>query len=376
MIKPILLLAAIAALIVAVVNKIRGKKESRLDEPIDEPKRDDGPLVIDDQDATDGDAYVFKIRTLFPERFVAIDFETATASKMACQLGIAEVENGRIILESRFLIRPPGNEYDAMTIAVHGITAETTADAPTFKELWPKILPLLRGQHVVAHNVSFDKAVLEANLKYYDLPDPEIADFACTCGPFGNVSLYSAARYFNIGLDVHHDALSDARACALLALELNRHFGETLHVPKLNEKSIKVISKENKGWADDFGEIPDNPFKGKTIVITGTLDSYPSRDDLAGLLKGLGARVTSAISRKTSIVIMGPGAGPAKLEKIEELQAAGAEIEIVHEDDLVRKLKACSVQNLNQCFEQNRVKTGSKLGENAPLHPKSVIENQ
>jgi DNA polymerase-3 subunit epsilon len=287
------------------------------------------------------DSYVFRVNQDFPDSFTAIDFETATASKMACQLGLVQVDNGHITLERTFLIQPPDNIYDSMNVLVHGISPEKTASSPTFADIWPDIFPLIDGRYIVAHNVSFDKAVLEQNLNHYGLPMPSVLGFGCTCEPFDNVSLYSAVKYFKFALGRHHDALADARACAMLVQEYKRHSGEVLCIPKINESHARSVSKEHKGWAENLDDIPDNYFKGKTVVITGELDSYPSRDELADILKNLGARVTGSVSRKTSIVIQGAGAGPSKLQKIEELRDEGIEIEILHEKDLVRKLNDC-----------------------------------
>ena len=72
-------------------------------------------------------------------------------------------------------------------------------------------------------------------------------------------------------------------------------------------------------------------------MITGVLDGF-SRDELSGKLKGMGARVTSSISRKTSMVIVGESAGPAKLQQIKELQSEGTGIEVFNENELVKIL--------------------------------------
>lgn len=308
---------------------------------IEEPKKEEP--FLDPLESEDIPSYVFTVETMFPDSYTAIDFETATTSRMACQLGLVMVDNGRIVLEREYLIQPPKNMYDAKMILVHGITPEKTAAAPQFNELWPAIRSFFEGRYVVAHNASFDEAVLGQNLDYYGLPRPKILGFGCTCGPFGRVSLFSATTYFGIELGDHHDALADARACALLAQEYNRHFGETICIPKLKEKSARVVSKENQGWKDDLGEVPDNYFKGKTVVITGIFDSYPSRDELAGKLKDLGARVTSSISKRTAIVIAGYGAGPSKLQKVEELKDAGGAIEIMDEEQLTQELQKVSL---------------------------------
>jgi DNA ligase (NAD+) len=62
---------------------------------------------------------------------------------------------------------------------------------------------------------------------------------------------------------------------------------------------------------------PDNPFYGKTVVLTGTLSTM-GRDDAAKKLEALGAKITGSVSKKTDIVIAGEAAG-SKLTKAQEL---------------------------------------------------------
>jgi DNA ligase (NAD+) len=61
----------------------------------------------------------------------------------------------------------------------------------------------------------------------------------------------------------------------------------------------------------------DNPFYGKTVVLTGTLSAM-GRDEASKKLEALGAKVTGSVSKKTDIVIAGENAG-SKLSKAQEL---------------------------------------------------------
>ena len=62
------------------------------------------------------------------------------------------------------------------------------------------------------------------------------------------------------------------------------------------------------------------PLNGQIFVLTGTLEAF-SRDDAAAKLQALGAKVTDSVSKKTSVVVAGPGAG-SKLAKATELGVA------------------------------------------------------
>ncbi|MBZ0172706.1 MAG: hypothetical protein K8E66_10030, partial [Phycisphaerales bacterium] len=60
-----------------------------------------------------------------------------------------------------------------------------------------------------------------------------------------------------------------------------------------------------------------SPFAGKTIVLTGTLDSF-DRSTLRDRLESLGAKVTGSVSKNTDLVIAGENAG-SKLDKANDL---------------------------------------------------------
>jgi len=148
--------------------------------------------------------------------FTAIDFETANGKlNSICQVGLVRVENGVITRELEILVQPPGNEYHWGNTRVHGINRRMTAHAPTFDEIWNQMFPYISGQHVVAHNAAFDCSCLDHTLGFYDIAVP-------TYKPHCTVKIYKrnlALLCETYGIElVHHNALSDARACAALFL--------------------------------------------------------------------------------------------------------------------------------------------------------------
>jgi hypothetical protein len=78
--------------------------------------------------------------------------------------------------------------------------------------------------------------------------------------------------------------------------------------PPAEEKKDKKDKKDKK--QDDL--------RGKTVVLTGDLDAL-SREDATAWLQGLGARVTSSVSKKTDFLIVGREPGETKLAKAKEL---------------------------------------------------------
>lgn len=157
--------------------------------------------------------------------FTAIDFETAT-SFHPCSVGIVTVENGIVVDEFVTLIQPPNNLYNPYTIQVHGIYPSDTARAKNFLQVFPEIQKRLQNRVVVAHNESFDRNVLLKSMDYYglDYGNLNIASrWECTVKIYKAkgikpTKLSDCCREMKIQLN-HHEALSDARACAQLYLK-------------------------------------------------------------------------------------------------------------------------------------------------------------
>lgn len=63
--------------------------------------------------------------------------------------------------------------------------------------------------------------------------------------------------------------------------------------------------------------VQDNPFVGKTIVVTGKVEPY-TRDGINDLIESLGAHAGSSVSKKTDYLVCGENAG-SKLSKARDL---------------------------------------------------------
>jgi DNA polymerase-3 subunit epsilon len=160
--------------------------------------------------------------------FTAIDFETANERRAsACAVGVVEVRGGHITSSWHTLLRPRELRVDWRNQQVHGIAEADLHDAPTIAEVWPQLLPFLDRQLVVAHNSAFDVSVLEHSLHDHDLDVPA---FHCLCSvklskaawpQLERHKLNHMADFFGLELQ-HHDALSDARACAEITVRALR----------------------------------------------------------------------------------------------------------------------------------------------------------
>ena len=156
-------------------------------------------------------------------RFAAIDFETADYGRdSACAIAAVVVDSGNIIYEGYSLIRPPRRNF--IFSYLHGITWEDVTGQPSFKEFWPKLHPLFKGvDFIAAHNASFDRSVLHTCCEDSNVVVPDI-NFLCTMRLARRLwnlrptKLPDVCRHLNISLK-HHDAASDALACAKIVLE-------------------------------------------------------------------------------------------------------------------------------------------------------------
>lgn len=148
--------------------------------------------------------------------FTAIDFETAQGPRWSiCQVGLVRMEQGRVTDKLSLLVRPPDNYYWDKFTEIHGLCWEDTAHSENFAQVWPTVMPFIEGQTVVAHNAAFDCGCLRQTLQYYGLDEPAY-EHACTLQLYRK-GLAACCREHGIALN-HHDALSDALACAELYL--------------------------------------------------------------------------------------------------------------------------------------------------------------
>lgn len=89
-----------------------------------------------------------------------------------------------------------------------------------------------------------------------------------------------------------------------------------LEFMRVNKSVVLKLFELIEPSVETFTEAIDNPFKGKTVVVTGTMSV--SRDEVKAFLENLGAKVASSVSKKTDFVIFGEDAG-SKLTKAQEL---------------------------------------------------------
>ena len=94
-------------------------------------------------------------------------------------------------------------------------------------------------------------------------------------------------------------------------------------------RNTQVIAKLVEEVQPQEAEQPvtsDSPVAGKTVVFTGSLEKF-TRDEAKAKAESLGAKVSGSVSKKTDIVVAGPGAG-SKLDKAREFN-----VQVMTEDE-------------------------------------------
>jgi DNA polymerase-3 subunit epsilon len=304
--------------------------------------------------------------------FIAVDFETANFKRQSiCAVGLAVVEDAKVVKTIHKLIKPSPDYYESINSSIHRITAEDTKNAPTFKELWSDLKPYFEKQNIVAHNAAFDFSALRYALDAYQIDYPEL-DYYCTMllskkalPGLINYQLPTLCKHLEINDLNHHNAESDALACAKLMIELFK---------KHNTQSFKELEKQlkfNKGkiYPNDYlpfsccikkkdpqtlfkepktGYEPDteHPFYNKRVAFTGALSNL-SREDAQRIVTDIGG-ITKPInvSRKTNYLVVGcleytkfgEGFKSSKLKLAEELIAEGHDLEIISEVDFFKMI--------------------------------------
>ena len=113
---------------------------------------------------------------------------------------------------------------------------------------------------------------------------------------------------------VNIDGIGETVAQALLAFFTEPHNDEALD--DLLQQVTPTPMEKTTG---------NSPVAGKTVVFTGALEKF-SRDEAKAMAERLGAKVAGSVSKKTDLLVAGPGAG-SKLKKAREL-----DIDTIDED--------------------------------------------
>ena len=305
--------------------------------------------------------------------FVAIDLETATQLRNSiCEIGICVVENGLVKETKSWLVKPPHNFYDPFNTYIHGISAEDTANSPTFCEIWPTVLPYLDGKVVVAHNTAFDMYVLRDSFMENSMAFPLFAFFCSyrlsrkTVTGCYSYSLPHVCRELGIEFANHHKAGADAEGCARVFLECLKNsgaesfeerqekydfrcgrFSGNYFRPQLANHSggggRKICLKDIVGDPSKIDE--GNYFYGKEVCFTGKCQ-FGVRRNLLQMVADIGGIPADSVTSHTDVLVVGQqdyrkvgdDGMSSKQEKAMKLKDKGQDIEIMSESEFLSNI--------------------------------------
>lgn len=314
------------------------------------------------------------------DSFIAIDYETANSSyESVCAVGATVVIEGKIASNIYSLIKPPREHFffDSFNVSIHGINERDVKNAPGFEKIWAQIEELQAAKNLpfACHYAGFDIRVTEALLHYLDKDFQNIRFYdTCTVSrkvwpELINFKLNTISGHLGINLE-HHNAASDAQACATIALkhmevlslptlsDIAKSFGYDLGI--LSPNGVKTMSEFKryehsgnysrvKGSNSSKDVLPDREVNlgsdlfGKNIVFTGALVSMGRKEAIQRAVNN-GATVVSAVSKNTDFLVVGisdfldfeKGIKTNKLKDAELVKQKGYGISIIDEEDFLR----------------------------------------
>lgn len=185
---------------------------------------------------------------------IAIDFETANEQRAsACSVGLAWIENGRVVRVEERLIRPKSMRFSSFNIAIHGIRPEHVEDAGEFPEVMDEFADDFRNATMIAHNAAFDFSVWRACLDQYRQGYPELR-YLCSVKmaqkvwpDLGSHKLNVLAAHLGLSF-AHHNAAEDAAVCAEAALSIAR----SLKVDSVQDVPARIGMKAGRLFAGGY----------------------------------------------------------------------------------------------------------------------------
>jgi len=193
-----------------------------------------------------------------------------------------------------------------------------------------------------------DQGVVRNVADVYALDEPTLARLERMGEKSARNLLAAIARSRNTSFERFLYALGMREVGEATALALARHFGTLDALMAADADALQQVADVGPvvaGHVVAFFAVPENralirrllaagiawpavekpaasaPLAGKTVVLTGTLESM-TRDEAGERLARLGARVAGSVSARTHIVIAGPGAG----SKLARAEALGIEV--------------------------------------------------
>ncbi|MFT6985117.1 MAG: DNA polymerase-3 subunit epsilon [Psychromonas sp.] len=186
------------------------------------------------------------------DTLVILDFETTGLSPdmgdRAIEIGAVLIENGKVTDRFQELMNP-GQRISGFIEDFTGISNAMLKDAPPCAEVMQRFAHFIGDYNLVAHNASFDKRFLDAELKR--ISRNYAGQFACSMllarrifqhAP--NHKLGTLVEYVNIPTDgVFHRALYDSEMTAKVWLAMLEQIQENHNIQTIPFELVQKLTK-------------------------------------------------------------------------------------------------------------------------------------
>jgi len=188
-------------------------------------------------------------KDLVSEGFVSIDTETTGLSDIDQVVSIAVVDKDR----SYYTLVKPTVRIGAEAMAIHHITEDMVATAPTLGEVMPFIRERCYGKRLTAYNAPFDRRKIEVSARTRGVPGLD-GDWTCSMrlylkfADLDRGNLEGAATAF--AMDLHgslHNAETDARLACKVIEEISKADPFDIYAPTWDKH---IPPEEQKAYAE------------------------------------------------------------------------------------------------------------------------------
>lgn len=192
---------------------------------------------------------------------VVLDFETTGLSTdcgdRAIEVGAVLVQDNRITDRFQSLMNP-GMRVSSFIEQYTGITNQMLKSAPSAAEVMERFAAFMGRHHLVAHNASFDKRFLDAELKRISLTRRQ--EFACSMlisrrlnSGAPSHSLEALVRYKQLTTSgVFHRALADAEMTAHLWVGMIAELKKNHRLPVVPFELMQRLMKMPKRAVPEY----------------------------------------------------------------------------------------------------------------------------
>ena len=217
---------------------------------------------------------------------IVLDTETTSLdarSARIVQIGALRLSGGSLRAEERFeSLVNPGSPIPKTAVAIHNITDDMVAGAPTFPQVAPDLEAFAGRAIIVGHAIHYDLAVLEREYTLARRAWPrfralDVRMLARLAAPsLADHSLDRLCEWFGIEIKGRHTALGDAEAAGNVFMAL---------VPLLRAKNIRTLAEAeaaSRALAErearsTGGYVPTSTGPAEDTRALARIDSFPYR---------------------------------------------------------------------------------------------------